>query len=111
MTDIPPEELKAIRSRHEALEQLGHLAHHDWASEAHEDRATLLPIAERCLKAEARVAEMAEALRPFAEFEQAIRDSYAGHRDTDGFYRFNETELPVGAFRRAAQTLKERKDV
>ena len=55
----------------------------------------------------AKVKRLEEALEPFAEFEQAIRDSYAGHSDTDVFYRFNETDLPVGAFRRARAALNQ----
>jgi len=55
----------------------------------------------------AMVKRLEEALEPFAEFEQAIRDSYAGHSDTDVFYRFNETDLPVGAFRRARAALNQ----
>lgn len=44
MTDT----IEEIRARHWELEQLGYLAHDDWASEAHADRAVLL----------ARVAEL-----------------------------------------------------
>lgn len=42
LAPVTDEEVGRIRERHEALERLGELAHHDWASEAHTDRATLL---------------------------------------------------------------------
>ncbi|HAJ45606.1 MAG TPA: hypothetical protein DCL54_03380, partial [Alphaproteobacteria bacterium] len=42
LAPVTDEEVAGIRERHEELERLGELAHHDWASEAHTDRATLL---------------------------------------------------------------------
>ena len=42
LAPVTDEEVERIRERHEELERLGELAHHDWASEAHADRATLL---------------------------------------------------------------------
>jgi len=99
MTD----EIEAIRARHEALEALGHLAHHDWASEAHDDRATLLRLLDA---AREDVERLEAALKPFADFEEAIRQSYQTHRDTDSFYIYNMTAISMGDFRRARAALK-----
>ena len=72
--DVPTaEEIDAIRARHEALEALGHLAHHDWASEAHADRATLLRLLDAAREelAEER-AKLTESARRVEEMQAAL---------------------------------------
>jgi hypothetical protein len=53
-----------------------------------------------------RVERLEAALKPFAEFEEAIRQSYKTHRDTDSFYIYNMTAILMGDLRRARAALK-----
>ena len=94
--------LDEIRERHEAFEGL-----HAWsdneARRAHTDRATLLRLLDA---AREDVERLEAALKPFADFEEAIRQSYQTHRDTDSFYIYNMTAISMGDFRRARAALK-----
>jgi hypothetical protein len=52
-----------------------------------------------------KVERLEAALKPFADFEEAIRQSYQTHRDTDSFYIYNMTAILMGDFRRARAAL------
>lgn len=97
------DEIAAIRARHEAWEA----STISVGSHAHTDRATLLRALD---EAQERAERAEEALRPFAEFERVIRNSYAEWPDDRDFYRYNDAPILLGDLRRAAQTLKERND-
>ena len=123
--DVPgAEEVEAIRKRHKWELDGSYMDHA--GDEAHRDRATLLKehdrqqyaiqiknsqieeLEELLDAAREELREVREAARPFATFEAAIRPSYESHRDTDEFYRYNETGLTLGHFRRLAAALKEK---
>lgn len=55
----------------------------------------------------AKVKRLEEALKPFAEFERVIRNSYAEWPDDRDFYRYNDTPILLGDLRRARAALKE----
>jgi predicted DNA-binding protein (UPF0251 family) len=113
------DELEAIRARHEALEALGHLAHHDWASEAHTDRATLLRLLDAAreeldkeqvshLKTRVMLTRSREAAEPFVETLEA--DIGSEEEDEDLFRPVARHTncaplLTVGHFRRLAAAL------
>lgn len=70
MMSITPEVIAEIRARHEELEQRGHLAYHDWASEAHADRATLLLALTEAQERAERAEEALVFANPAANTEQ-----------------------------------------
>jgi hypothetical protein len=80
-------ELKAIRARHEALEALGHLAHHDWASEAHADRATLLRLLDAARedveRLEAALKVLADAAEQFGDWDDDDKKLFVAMRLKD----------------------------
>ena len=81
LTPPADEEVERIRERHEELERLGELAHHDWASEAHTDRATLL---RRDAQREAELGRLREALGTLTDCQPVPKVyKYTGTAEVD----------------------------
>lgn len=115
------DELETIRTRHERCEpREGFYVSLRDGQQAHADRATLLPLAERCAAAEARVRELEGVLRAsatekeraaFIEGLKAARDTVHSMQTNDPqFSRYTQDvigDILEGDIGRAAQLLKD----